>query len=320
MCSVSYPKNFNLNEMNKFRYLISGGSGWLGTELVYALLRTGQVSGLNEIKLLSSTPKKMTFGEFGSIETKAYFDQEFENDIEIETFVHLAFLTRDKLNSYSRELFLNINDSITQRAAFLIEKYRPKFVANVSSGAVFSRENLRLETTPSKNPYGYGKLFEEQVLTEVCNSQSINLAIGRLWGATGQYMPTNPAYAVSNFILEALKSRSITIQSGHTVWRRYCNAGEFMLTLIKASQQSQYTLFDSGGPKVEIGELAHLIKREISEDINIARNQALSNVADEYFPTTSSYEKLNTSLGVGMTNLVGQIRKTIEGHVTQLGM
>jgi nucleoside-diphosphate-sugar epimerase len=303
--------------MPSAKYTITGASGWLGRECISSLISSKTISSFEEVKLYSSKRRILEFPGFGSTTSESFLEIRKSDFPETEHFIHLAFLTRDLLAKYGAKEFKEVNKRLTSQAIDFIANVKPSYVSNVSSGAVFSRDTGNLETDIDNNPYGYGKLEEEKLLKEVCQKNSINLSIGRLWGATGLNMPVNRAYAISDLICMGILDKKIVIKAKNLVYRRYCDAGEFMKVLTYAAISQRFTLFDSGGPKVEIGELASLISGEIGVP-NIERQNDPAVPLDDYYPRSQDYENLLDSIGLVPKSLEIQVRKTVEGHLSQL--
>jgi nucleoside-diphosphate-sugar epimerase len=299
------------------KYTITGASGWLGREFISHLISSKTISSFEEVKLYSSKRRILEFPGFGSTTSESFLETNKSDFAETEHFIHLAFLTRDLLVKYGAKEFIEVNKRLTSRAIDFIATVKPRYVSNVSSGAVFSRETGNLETDIGNNPYGYGKLEEEKLLKEVCEKYSINLSIGRLWGATGLYMPVNRAYAISDLICMGILEKRLVIKAKNLVFRRYCDAGEFMNVLAYAAKKERFTLFDSGGPKVEIEDLASFISKEIGV-LNIERQIDPTIPIDDYYPRSQDYEKLLNLMGLMPEGLETQVRKTVEGHRNQL--
>jgi nucleoside-diphosphate-sugar epimerase len=269
--------------MSSFKYAISGGTGWLGREVIRSLIDKRMISSPEDICVFSSQSAELYFPEFGRIVTRPFLENDSRKIQSVDGFFHLAFLTRNLLTKYGFSKYVEINNQLTAKAIELIRVTNPTFVVNVSSGAVFSRESRELEKSIHANPYGYLKLSEESLLIEACDKLSINLCIGRLWGATGSQMPINRAYAISDFISQAIFDNRIMIDSSNLVFRRYCDASEFMVLLFLAAQKSRFTALDSGGPKVEIGDLAELIAKEIGTGLEIIRKVDDAAAPDDYY-------------------------------------
>lgn len=303
--------------MSSFKFAISGGTGWLGRELIHMLIEEQMINNLSEVCVFSSKMVDLDFQECGKIQTRPFLENDFREIDDVDCFVHLAFLTRDLIAKYTLPNFIHINEKLTNQALTFIEVVRPHSVANVSSGAVISRTKKDLENDIRGNPYGFLKLEEERKLAEICTRFAIRLSIGRLWGATGKRMPLNRAYAVSDFIYQAISAHEIVVRSDYLVWRRYCDAAEFMHILLLAAENFKYTLFDSGGPKVEIGNLAELIANHVGKEVRVSRNLKRNDFVDDYFPLSSKYEELASSANKSLSGLSSQVTRTIEGHIVQ---
>lgn len=295
------------------RIAISGASGWLGRELIYFLLRNKQIDDLSEIELYSSRSKEIDFGEFGKAKSRSFLDANPREALGVESFIHLAFLTRDLETKYGQREFVRINNQLTNKAVEFILTLKPKNVVNVSSGAVFNRETRKFETNAKTNPYGFGKLLEEEKLLIACQDSGASLAIGRLWGCSGEFMPINKAYALSDLIFTAMTENAIRIKSKHRVWRKYCDSGQFMYLLYSISQHWNYKIIDSGGPLIEIGELAELISAELG-GVEIHRELDLNAREDDYFPKSLEFEELAKRQGIALYSIMNQIKRTILGH------
>jgi nucleoside-diphosphate-sugar epimerase len=234
-------------------------------------------------------------------------------------FVHLAFLTRDKVETYGTKDYTFRNLEITSRAIELIEQLKPSWIATVSSGAVLSSPGGPLENNLERNPYGFTKRIEETMLRQVAQQIDAHLSIGRLWGAMGSFMPVNRAYAVSDFIVQAVTTGSISIKADRQVWRRYCDAGEFMRILISSAYLFELTEFDSGGKLTELGPLAESILRLAGySKLSVNRN-APTEVDDTYYPDGNSYNLLLNNLGITPSDFNASLRALFNNQIKHVG-
>jgi hypothetical protein len=91
------------------------------------------------------------------------------------------------------------------------------------------------------------------------------------------------------------------------------DASEFMEVLIKAAISGKSLTLDSGGPKVEIAELASLVASHFTE-IAVERSPAEMTV-DDYYPRGDDFEKLALVLGINLSDIETQVSRTIQGHL-----
>lgn len=295
------------------KLLITGAGGWLGTELLEQLLgHYGPEILQQSVVCLGSNSRILTLSD-GTQISIIPLEQELKIS-RVDGFVHLAFLTRDKVALLGTEKYSFTNLSITSRAIELIEELQPAWIATVSSGAVFSSPGGPMENNLLENPYGFTKRLEETMLSQVASQIGANIAIGRLWGAMGAFMPINRAYAVSDFICQALDNKKINIRSGGKVWRRYCDAGEFMNLLTTAAENQPLTVFDSGGELTEVGKLAQLIADQSEQEIHISRPNK-NGGEDRYFPDENKYKSLAIEFNISLSDLQKLVAKTFHSHL-----
>ena len=289
--------------------VVTGAGGWLGTELLENLLEAhGSQKVVDYVHCLGSNKREVALSDGTRLEINPLGEKmDFEN---VSGVVHLSFLTRDKVAEYGVRDYSFANLQITSKAVKLIETVRPKFVATVSSGAVFSSPNGPLENDLDANPYGFTKRVEETLLRQVTEGIGANLAIGRLWGAIGANMPLNRAFAVSDFIWQAATQGHIKINSSHQVFRRYVAAGHFMEVLTTAAQDFRLTEFDSGGRLLEMSELATLVSSHFGS-IDVNRHLDLSLKIDDYYPKNDAFETLAELLNLAAPPFETGLAETI---------
>ena len=287
---------------------ISGATGWLGREIVEKLSLT---LPLEELCLFSSNGRDFRKKDNLSLPTQTFLPSLPPKSL--EGFIHLAFVIRDKVPMYGYSEFIASNISLISKACQIIEISRPKWVVLVSSGAIFDPNTNDLETDSLRNPYGFCKRIEESLVLESAKKIGANVVIGRLWGATGEFMIPNPAYAISDFIQTAITQGRINIRSGGSVHRRYVDAGEFMQTLVNTAMNGGHLTVNSGGPKIEIGELANMISGHFS-DIEIIRPEQ-DGLVDSYYPKDDQFEELSKEVGVKISDLTTQVSRTVKGHI-----
>lgn len=290
---------------------ISGASGWLGKQTIEVI---ESVESAESPLLFTSNGRDIVLRNSGERKTKSFLES--QPPAILEGFIHLAFLTRDKVRNIGSKDFISTNLRLISKACQIIESSKPKWVVVVSSGAILDRSSGKLESNIERNPYGFCKRIEELLIEQSAQTVGANVVFGRLWGATGELMPPNSAYALSDFIISAHREKKININSGGKVFRRYLDAGEFMKVLIKAGVSGKSLTIDSGGPLIEIGDLAELVSQHF-QDVEIQRSPALDQV-DDYYPHGDEFEKLAGELGVELANIKNQVSRTVKGHLASL--
>ena len=296
------------------KVLISGATGWLGTESVARVLE-GKIDGITEKNLVlgSSDGRDLKLDQSIILPTVKLQSLSGNKGIkDLKGFIHLAFLTKDKSAEYSFSDYVAKNIALISSACEIIERDKPKWVVVVSSGAIIDRDSLEIENNVVRNPYGFCKRIEEVLISDAARKVGANIVIGRLWGGTGLHMPIKRAYAISDFIETFKESGAIRITSGGDVMRRYCDAGDFMEVLIKSAIRGDNTTIDSGGPIIELGDLAELLI-SVTGKGSISRSSEPSAV-DDYYPRGMEFEELAHSVGVPLHGISEQVLRTLTSH------
>jgi len=69
---------------------------------------------------------------------------------------------------------------------------------------------------------------EESRVIEACAKMQTKLIIYRLFNASGRFVSSPSAYALSSFLYQGILSRRIVIDSTRPTWRRYVDLGRFI--------------------------------------------------------------------------------------------
>lgn len=293
------------------KIIITGATGWLGQEYLYSQYKKYGKNFIDDYILVGNMARSINL--FGEIPVQVYSLDNLNPLDEIEGIIHLAYVLRHRVKEFGVQEFLKRNEQITKKIVEIVLIHKPKWIVNVSSGAIFERETGEFETNPEKNPYGYGKRQEELALLEVASKFEIPLVIGRLWGASGYKMPPNPAYAFSDFVGSAILKGQITIQSDFKVFRRYCDAGEFLEVLVSEACLGNSLILNSGGPLHEIEEIAEMIKALVG-NVTIHRPLIENRPVDDYYPRESNFESIAFKNGIELASMRIQVQRTVDGH------
>ena len=297
--------------------LISGASGWLGKEVI-SLIGEEKVFGYSpsSLRLLSSDGRSISLANGKEFLTSRFIEAQDEYDSNSpDGFIHLAFLTRDKLKTFKVSEYIRINMELISKACQQIERSKPKWIVLVSSGAIYNRRSGEIENNIEENPYGFCKRLEELLLCDAAKKVGANIVIGRLWGASGKQMQPNREYALSDFIESARLQNDIRINSGGEVFRRYVDAGEFMEVLIKLAISGDSRVIDSGGDIVEIADLSRLVADHFP-GTSVSRSEVSTDI-DDYYPKSEEFAELAKTLGVKLSTIKDQVGRTVESHIRQ---
>jgi nucleoside-diphosphate-sugar epimerase len=219
----------NFNWLTDNKIIITGATGWVGRSFLDTLQRIIPSSSFNS-QVLAIGSKQ------GMLHSTAY-PQELEIEIPVFSLeqlpdlvahkpiclVHSAFLTKDRLSEYGYREFVRINQSITNIVCDAISRASSARVVEISSGAALvslDRKEDSLESAKT-DPYGFLKLQEESRVSVLAETQ-----VFRIFALSGRFIRNPNAFALGDFLLNALMGNVITIQAKSPVVRGYVNASD----------------------------------------------------------------------------------------------
>jgi len=287
---------------------ISGANGWLGTSAINVL-----VTKFPDWKIYALTREVTGNIKYPNVVEATYKDFS-ESNIEVQGFIHTAFKTRNYIGDLGTENYSTENNEILRWLKNFLSQQKLLWAVTVSSGAV----SLYLEKIEKNIPMNeldlYGKLKweEEEILI---NSKVKQVAVGRLWGASGKFMKNYKIYALGQFIEAGINNEDIYISSSEKVYRRYVDAEIFMEVLIRSALQNDRIIFDSGGVLVSLEILAEKIANYFNEinlgKIKVKYSETQTVAAHpNYFPNDTKFNELTNFFSIRSLSILEQIKNT----------
>jgi len=300
--------------MESVSCVISGAQGWLGKEAAKILFGLGVK--LHDLQLITSKPDEMNLGD-KIIKTSSF--STMHKKLSPELYFDFAFIGKSKIGFLGKSEYIKKNHEIIKSSANLISELRPKSVILTSSGAVYHADQV--DNMGNEIVYSRLKMEQEKIITDACHNSGSNLTIVRVFNLSGSGIYSRREYALSEFIENALSNKTIIIASDFRVYRRYCDIEQLIKLLIKLGLNKSNKIFDSGGVKIELRELAERIKLITDSKSEILSKEIDINKLDDlYFSNSTEYESLVLhNLNETPNNLGRQLSKTInEIHLDQL--
>jgi len=294
--------------------VISGAKGWLGKEAAKILFGLGVK--LHDLQLITSKPDEMKLGD-KIIKTRSF--SIMHKKLSPELYFDFAFIGKSQIGFLGKSEYIKKNHEIIQSSANLISELRPKSVILTSSGAVYHADQA--DNMGNEIVYSRLKIEQEKIITDACHNSGSNLTIVRVFNLSGSGIYSRREYALSEFIENALSNKTIVIASDFRVYRRYCDIEQLIKLLIKLGLNKSNKIFDSGGVKIELRELAERIKLMTESKSKILSKEIDINKLDDlYFSNSTEYESLVLhNLNETPNNLGKQLSKTInEIHLDKL--
>ena len=175
------------------KVLITGGAGYIGTELVKAL---NKVSGISEIIVYDNlwkdnynlfTHSNIKNGKVKFIRAEILDSRQLKKTLkDVDIVYHLAAHVDSKLINANHHLYEQINNWGTAELTYAIEESSVKKVINASSIAVYGNASQTIDSVENPNPktyYGTSKLRGEEHMIRLQEKINVyNLRIGNVYG------------------------------------------------------------------------------------------------------------------------------------------
>ncbi len=282
------------------RILVLGASGWLGRTLVRELVTQGS----HDYMLVASSARQEVFGSL-NYQVRIFSMPEIR-DFSPEVVINCAFLTKDRFKLHDVQEFIKINEILTSNFLDALSLPHVGLGVTISSGSstLPSADSIKL------NPYGYLKRLEQEQLLSL-GSSTLTVGVARAWSLSGDLVTKPESYALSDFVWQALTTGQITVQAPSEVWRRYCDAAEFLKISLEAIITGRASIVDSGGPLVELRELADIVS-EVVGGVTVSNTSPVG-ISEIYASNGQQYEQLCKESGISIESLSSQIYRVTEG-------
>ncbi len=256
----------------KKRFIITGGAGFIGTNLAIHLVEGGyEVVVIDDLSAgdASRLPPEVTFHKTDIRNTEALIDIFKEGDV----VVHLAALPRVQYSIENPSLThdVNVNGTLS-----VLEAARKKNVARVvfaaSSSAYGDQEKLPLtvDMTPQpKSPYALHKYIGETYMKLWADLYGVDTVSLRFFNVYGPHLDPDGPYAlvIGLFLKLAKEGKSLTITGDGTQTRDFTHVNDVVDAVLKAGTLQNSlkgaVLNIGAGKETSINELAALIGGEI---------------------------------------------------------
>jgi nucleoside-diphosphate-sugar epimerase len=293
---------FKSNEL----IVISGGTGWIGRSIVEQITESNLCKP-EQIILISSTDKTI---EISKKNFKSFSWENLKINSQVTLYFDLAFQTQDKLNSLGESKYVEQNETIIENSIKFIKNHKPKVIFLASSGAVYGKNYLSVPQPVST--YGELKYKQELQISKVARDLNLKLIISRIFNISGGNINKFETFAIAQMIKSAVEQQSIKVFANHQVFRRYSDVNQLIRLILELLSTNTNCIFDSGGPLVEIRELAAGIRKIVNPSAKLELTEVdLNSPADDYYSRSDQYENLlKEYLGEVNVNIDEQISET----------
>ncbi|HLF28273.1 MAG TPA: NAD-dependent epimerase/dehydratase family protein [Anaerolineae bacterium] len=295
------------------QFLVTGGAGFLGTDLCNRLARDGHV--VRAIDDLSA-------GEPSRLEPAVFFTRGDVADIPklwsllqgVDCVYHLAArVSVPQSILYPRD-YNTVNVGGTVALMEAVRDAGVKRVVLTSSGAVYgqqAQQPVREEVPPNPDsPYAVSKLSAEYYVRTIGALWKIETVILRIFNAygPGQALPVSHAPVVPQFINHAIGGGSLVIFGDGEQTRDFVYLDDVTNALVAAATAANVDreILNVGcGHETSINELIKHVERAVGRNVAPLRNTAVSGGVQRLYADISRAQRLldfrpRTSLDDGL--------------------
>jgi UDP-glucuronate decarboxylase len=323
--AVNYPSVTNLPESKKLRILVTGGSGFVGSHLVDRLMMEGhQVTVLDN---MFTGRKKNIMQWVGHPNFQLIIHDVVEPImLEVDQIYHLACPASPPHYQYNPIKTIKTSTEGTLNMLGLAKRTQARMLLT-STSEVYGDP----EVHPQKesywghvNPigpracYDEGKRVAETMMYAYEKQASLEVRVARIFNTFGPRMHPNDGRVVSNFIIQALQGKDITIYGNGKQTRSFQYVADLVEGLVKLMNGNYSQPVNIGNPdEYTVQDFAILIKQLTKSNSSIINLPATQDDPKQRKPDiTTAKEKIKWSprysVKEGVKDTVAYFRKELE--------
>ena len=305
--------------------LITGGAGFIGVNLIQELLKLKE----NVICLDNfSTGLKINLKRWENNPLFQYLDHDITNpiDIKVDRVWHLAcpaspyYYQKDPIKT-SKINFLGTYNALE------IARNNEARILFTSSSEIYgnSKNNIQSENDFGNiNPigrrscYGEGKRIGETLFYDFKRIHNIDIRVARLFNIYGPNMFPYDGRVISNFIVQALRNKPITVYGDGSQTRSFCYIDDLILGITKLMDSKYSKPVNFGNPYSEfkIMDIALIIREKINPKLSIQykelpEDDPLSRSPDINVAKNSIFWEPKISFNKGLEYTINYFKKII---------
>lgn len=308
-------------------YLVTGGAGFLGSNLVIRLIKDGhKVTVVDDFY----TGRKNNLKELEGHKNISIIEHNIIKPLnsaeKIDVVCNLACPASPPKYYLDPIRTLETSSRGTKNMLDLALEHGAKFF-HTSTSEVYGdplehpqKESYFGNVNPycKRSCYDEGKRYAEALIYEYHNEKNLDTAIIRIFNTYGPKMDPDDGRVVTNFIKQALRNEAITMQGDGTQTRSFCYVDdqiEGMIRMINANEEGPINI---GNPdEFTILELADLVIKSIDSKSKIVHMAAAESDPKQRKPDISlAKEKLGWEPKI---KLEDGLQKTIEYMKKEIG-
>jgi nucleoside-diphosphate-sugar epimerase len=289
------------------RVLVTGGSGWFGRSALSLLWHAhGPDWVRSNVLATASSSRRIDLLDAGTVPVR-FAPLDAVADFAPSLVINCAFLTRDKVALLGARTYRMRAEALTNDLLSVMGLPSVRRVITFSSGAAVPSTGFPADI--SANPYGVLKAREERLVREQALALRKDAVVARVWAVSGRHIQRPEAYAISDFVLQALRVGCIEVHAATPVIRAYALVDD-VIALAVAEVTAGSSLFDSNGVPVEVGDLALRVARHLGATVHRPAFDP-SATEDRYCPGNDSWSRVIAAHGFQPATLDEQLGEVL---------
>jgi dTDP-glucose 4,6-dehydratase len=312
------------------RIFITGGTGFFGR----ALLRywtEGDNHNYPEVAcILTRNPQKflVEYPEFNNISWLSFhsgdicYPQTFPKNDRYTHILHAATDSTVGLQLSPLERYHQIAEGTKNLLEYASMNEIKRFLLT-SSGGIYGPQPDDMEKIPetysgelstlnAQNAYSMGKRTAEHLCALYRDRYGIDFVIARCFAFVGYDLPMDAHFAIGNFIRDAFREESITVNGDGSPIRSYMDQLDLAIWLSKLLEYGEPGEVYNVGSDIPISiyDLAYLVRDSLapSKSVHVQGNLKLNGQRNRYIP---SIDKATNSLGLRLNISLAESLKKI---------
>lgn len=283
------------------RYLILGGTGFIGRNLITSLLQKPENMVISFSRSIPSKgmTEQIKYKQNLSIINGDFKKIDFESITKnIDVVVHLISTTNPSNANYQIDMTENVLPTL-QLLKACVKNSIKKFVFVSSGGTVYGRtDEVFINEEHPTNPicsYGIQKLIIEKYILLYYENHGLDYSIIRVSNPYGKYQEiASGVGAVSNFTLKSLNSEPITIYGDGKITRDYIYIDDVIKGINNIINSENATgIFNLGtGIATSLNEIIEILSEIVGNDIDVKYKNARSMDVDYNVLDIEKYSKI----------------------------
>ncbi len=249
--------------------VITGGSGFVGSYLCEKLINDGNKIIVIDNLLTGSTEN---INNLMDNENFSFIEHDVQDHIEIEDKVdyvlHFASAASPKAYTENPVNTLKAGSVGTINTLGLAKKHSAEYLlastSEVYGDPLISPQNEEywgnVNPNGERSMYDEAKRFAEAAVATYSRSYGLKTKIVRIFNTYGPRMQLNDGRVVTNFIVQALRNKDITIYGDGSQTRSFSYVEDTVAGIISLMNSTEYDVFNIGNPsEMTVGQLAEKI-------------------------------------------------------------